>query len=235
MPPRSFEQLARAGREHRRVTAASVARRNTDVRFAYEQIRSLIREGPVAAGTLLESRLVDELGAGRNAVRAALRRLTDEGLLARSPKRGTAQTRRILQCRVDDVLPGVTGNDGPVTIHRLGHEVHTGIGPLRIDYGRLPAAVLLVEQLAVLAGEPIYRRLICIPHDEPEEACGGEQISATITATSADTDMASDLQIPLGQPLILRRLVHTDRDGAVRQVSFTHFRGDRVAIVDGTR
>jgi GntR family transcriptional regulator, rspAB operon transcriptional repressor len=57
-------------------------------RRAYLRLRSMIFEGGLQAGTVLnEGRLAEELGMSKTPVRAALRTLRHEGLLERGPRR----------------------------------------------------------------------------------------------------------------------------------------------------
>jgi DNA-binding GntR family transcriptional regulator len=53
---------------------------------------------------------------------------------------------------------------------------------------------------------------------------------SAVEAVPAAGGVAELLGLPAGRPVLLRQLVMHDDEGSVREVSFTHFRGDRIAL-----
>lgn len=54
---------------------------------------------------------------------------------------------------------------------------------------------------------------------------------SSVEAVRSDARTALSLRVPVGSPMILREMVLTADDGVVRELSFTHFRADRVALL----
>ncbi|MBO3089604.1 GntR family transcriptional regulator [Cellulomonas dongxiuzhuiae] len=257
MPPRSFEELERERLVHSRARRRTVADRHTSPRRAYEQLRSAIRSGRLLDGRAFdEQRLVDELGASRNSVRSALQHLTREGLLERRTKTGTQVRHPFMRIPIGELLPSdvtVPGRYPQVVVHDLGSRVSTPDPEVEteLETGR---DVLVMEHVGLFGGTPAYHRIAYLPlHDPPEVVlarvaalheqllcfaasfrsifgCPAGEWKASVEAVAADAVLAAHLTVPERSPVLLRELVLRDSAGRVRDLSFTHFRGDMVAI-----
>jgi GntR family transcriptional regulator len=255
--PRSFEDLERERLVHSRARRQTVPVRHTSPRRAYEQLRSAIRSGQLLDGESFdERRLVDELGASRNSVRSALQLLTREGLLERRTKTGTQVRHSILRIPIGELLPSdvtVPGRYPQVAVHDLGNRVATPDPDVEteLETGR---SVLVMEHVGVIGGEPAYHRIAYLPlYDPPEDVlrrvavlheqlenfddsfrfvfgCPLGEWKASVEAVAADAVLAAHLTVPERAPMLLRELVLRDSAGRVRDMSYTHFRGDMVAI-----
>lgn len=253
-----------AGRqEHARQLRERRPARQASPRRAYEQLRSSIRVGSVGPDELLaELRLGEQLGVSRNSVRAALQLLAEEGLVVRRTKTGTRTSQRsIVEIPVGEVLPRDFDDRArypEITVHHLGYEVVRSPEAVRVPLSMPDRPTLVIEQLSVWHGEPLYIRTGYIPLHEPPEDLLARVSSldadlrsfaesfrylfgrapgrrrAAVEAVPATSDTAGLLELPVGRPILLRQLVMHDDEGAVREVSFTHFRGDRVALASGS-
>jgi len=52
----------------------------------------------------------------------------------------------------------------------------------------------------------------------------------SVEAVRSDRRTATAMRVPVGAPMILRQMLLTDEHGWVRELSFTHFRADRVTL-----
>jgi len=209
---------------------------------------------------LVENRLGEQLGVSRNSVRAALQILAEEGLVVRRTKTGTRTSQGIVEIPVGEALPQALadGDELPaITIRHLAHQIARPPDRVRIPLGMPERPLLVVEHLALWHGEPLYLRTGYIPMHEPSEdilarlseadddpssaehivrnlfGAGPHTRRAAVEAVPATDETARLLGLPPGRPVLLRQLVMEDEHGAVREVSFTHFRGDRVALATG--
>lgn len=124
----------------------------------YLVLREQLAEGRYAAGVPPEMRLMQEFGVARVTVRKALARLAAEGLIERSPGRGTVA--------VADVAarsPGAPRRGGAASRAQLGglleNIVSMGLATkVRvIECGLLPASTLVAGRLALVAGTPVQK------------------------------------------------------------------------------
>lgn len=117
-------------------------------------------------------------------------------------------------------------------------------------------SVAMIEQIGVLNDNPLfvrvtYRRSTDLPGvirvegklaaaDGAPTAASfaqryGRPVGRSLTAIEAvrpDKRTAVALRVPPGVPMLVRELLLEDIDGVVRELSFTHFRSDRVTIGD---
>lgn len=255
----SADAIEQGRMEHARHWRRRRPHRRVSPRRAYEQLRAGIRVGSVGPDAQLgELLLGEQLGVSRNSIRAALQMLAVEGLVERRTKTGTRPSRRIVEIPVGEVLPRDAGEYAAITVRQLGHAL---VHPpetvrARLDIPHQP--VLEVEQLGVWHGEPLYVRTGYLPLwespqvilDRMAELHADLQSFTTsfthlfgrppgrwecaVEAVPATAPFADLLGIPAGRPLLLRELVMRDDEGAVREFSFTHLRGDRVALCAGS-
>lgn len=132
--------------------------------------------------------------------------------------------------------------------------VRAGLGEA---FGDGVDSVLLLEQVGFVGGQPLYlrvgynvtalsaeefgRRLEQAHVDYPPIAEVFQLLfdvpygssSSVVEAVSCEERAADLLGIAEGSPVLLRELMTRQLDGTPRELSFTHFRGDRVAIFGG--
>jgi GntR family transcriptional regulator len=100
---------------------------------------------------------------------------------------------------------------------------------VRVTYRRstdLPGVIRVEGRLAAADGAPTVAGF--------EDRYGrppGRSLTA-VEAVRPDKRTATAMRVPEGTPMLVRELILEDLDGVVRELSFTHFRSDRVAIED---
>jgi GntR family transcriptional regulator len=258
MTSASADAIEQGRIEHARHWRRRRPHRRVAPRRAYEQLRSSIRVGSVGPESQLgELWLGEQLGVSRNSIRAALQMLAVEGLVVRRTKTGTRPSQRIVEIPVGEVLPRDSGEYPAITVLQLGHAVVHPPETVRARLGIPDQPVLEVEQVAVWQGEPLYVRTGYLPLREDADAIVArmQELHAdlqsfadsfrhlfgrpsgrwecAVEAVPAAGHTAELLGLAPGRPVLLRELVMHDDLGAVREVSFTHFRGDRVALSAG--
>lgn len=118
------------------------------------------------------------------------------------------------------------------------------------------SAVTMMEELGTVAGQPLFVRVSYYSLGDSDEA-GWRRGRAAALSNSPDlqsvfrvrfdTDLADSrvsieavrpdrrtaelLRVPTATPMVLRQVMLTDVHGVVRELSFTHFRADRVSVV----
>lgn len=112
--------------------------------------------------------------------------------------------------------------------------------------------ILVHEQLGWYRDEPLFLRIGYLPmladdaadgvvldasHSSPIEetfeivfGVPFGRASASIEAVPCDPEVAELMGLEPGWPMLVREMVLRDRDGQAREYSYTHFRGDRVAL-----
>lgn len=218
-----------------------------------QQLRQMLHRAEYRNGKLLPSEvaLAKEFRVSRNTLRAAMARLGLEGLLQRTPKVGTRvaakpphssleawesfteEMRRqgITVENFEQELISETANDEVASA--LGVEPGTSVWKLRRLRGwdGVPA-VLAVSWMHPAIGitgaedfsRPLYRVLGetggMIPHTSREE----------ITAIGADAALAEDLQITVGEAVLLRKRVISDSSAQVLEFNLNYYRTDRYTL-----
>jgi GntR family transcriptional regulator len=227
-------------------------------RRAYELIRASIRSGSVGPGDpLLEHVLVRALGTSRNSVRKALQILAEEGVVTREVRDGTRVRRGISMFAVDAMVPPeMLDRDGqPYRIEKMYRGTVTAPEIVQTRLGVTNTDVLMIEYLAILGQDPLYVRTIYFPLaednkqfldqagaliDHPvalEESFAALHhtpmglVEATLEAVPCEGRTATLLGVCVGAPVLLHELALLDTHGLVREVSYTHYRGDRAALV----
>jgi DNA-binding GntR family transcriptional regulator len=233
----------------------------TSPRRVYELIRSMIRRGTATSETALgEAELVQHLGASRNAVRRALQMLADDGVVVRQRRAGTSVLHDIVAVRDGEVGPRAyegAADEGRLRVSNLECRRISTPPAVQQGLGSDVASVLVLEQVGFVGGAPLYLRVgynvtdlsvdeflrrIDLNHVHyPPIAQVFESLfdapygssSSVVEAVSCEDRAASLLGISEGSPVLLRELMTRQTDGTPRELSFTHFRGDRVAIFGG--
>ena len=100
-----------------RAAAAPIGNRQTEADDAYATLRSIIRSGELGPGErLVEIDLADRLALGRAAIRTALARLEQDGLVERAPYRG-ARVRVIGEAEAVEILEARGALEGVAARH----------------------------------------------------------------------------------------------------------------------
>ena len=257
--PREDEPARRA--EFERARRARTPEVHTSPRRVYELVRSMIRRGTMPHdNALAEATLVAQLGASRNAVRRALQMLAEDGVVVRQRRAGTSVAHDIVAVRDGEVGPRAwagAADHGRLQVTTLECRRITAPAPVSAALGEDTATVVLLEQLGSVEGSPLYlrvgynvtdlheeefaRRIEANNVDYPPIATVFQRLfdtpygssSSVVEAISCSERAADLLGVPVGSPVLLRELMTREADGTPREMSFTHFRGDRVAIFGG--
>lgn len=235
---------------------------HTSPRRVYELIRSSIRRGTIPHDSALsEEQLISTLGASRNSVRKALQMLADDGVVVRQRRSGTSIAHDIVSVREGEVGPRAwagTPDAGRLTVQTLEcRRIDAPVG-LKHLLGEDVPSVILIEQTGSVGSQPLYLRVgYCLTdldeasfieqiershNDYPPISVVHERIfgrpfgasTSSVEAISCQERAAALLHVPVGSPVLLRELLTRDSDGVPTELSFTHFRGDRVAILGST-
>lgn len=142
-----------------------------------------------------------------------------------------------------------------ITLHLVEHSVVAASPLVQVRMATSDESVSMVEEIGMLDGRPLFVRITYrLQTDAPSltrvggalhagnavserdfaERYGqpaGRSVSA-IEAVRSDKRTATAMRIPVGTPMLARELVLEDATGCVRELSFTHFRSDRVAVAD---
>ncbi|GAB7005526.1 hypothetical protein JCM18899A_29990 [Nocardioides sp. AN3] len=227
-------------------------RLNNSQRRTYDLLRSTLQHGR-GSQYLVEGELSDALSASRNTVRAVLQQLAKEGMVTRSPKRGTHSEPQIL-LQLTDIAPveeyGSAGEKVHTQLRTLEYQT-LGCPQVVRERLELPMgwSVLMIESLMTQAdGAPLGLSTSYIAlspddaHDvivdEPDpivflEKNMGVQIAGsrtTISATAADVQSAQLVGVELGAPMIFLEDVLEDENGRAWALFQSRLRSDRIAF-----
>ncbi|MEM0986586.1 MAG: GntR family transcriptional regulator [Pseudomonadota bacterium] len=221
-------------------------------RQIYAHLKDQILSGAIAANARLpaEQELVERLGVSRITVKRAMNELAMSGFVRRQRGRGTVVVFNAAAPTVkgsfDTLIDGLTrmGMDTDVRLIRSETVVaEPAIAEaLELDIG---APVRRIVRLRHLEGEPFSYLITSLPIDVAsgftDEELGSESLIAllersghapqdaeqTITAISAPPDMATDLGIAPGAPLLrIHRIMRDGTDRPVQDIT-AHYRADR--------
>jgi GntR family transcriptional regulator len=226
-------------------------RLNNSLRRTYDLLRSTLQNGQ-GDQSLVEGELTDALSASRNTVRAVLQQLAKEGLVTRSPKRGT-RSAGSLMLRINNLSPvkEFGGGDSNIRTELRTLEYRT-LGGLRMVRERLQIppgwTVLMIESLLLQDDQPLGISVSYIAL-HPDQCCNLEvdepdpilflekhldiKITgsrATIGATAADEQSAALVGVELGAPMIFLEDILEDENGQPRALSQFRMRSDRIAF-----
>ena len=225
-------------------------RLNNSLRRTYDLLRSTLQNGS-GDQSLVEGELTEALSASRNTVRAVLQQLAKEGLITRSPKRGT-RSAGSLMLRINSLSPVKEfGGDASIRTELRTLEYRT-LGCLRMvrERLRLPPGwtVLMIESLLVQDNQPlgISVSYIALHPDQPRNLQVDEPDAilflerqldvrivgsrTTIGATAADEQSAALVGVELGAPMIFLEDILEDETGQPRALSQFRMRSDRIAF-----
>jgi DNA-binding GntR family transcriptional regulator len=229
----------------------------TSARRAYELLRTMLRVGQLSTGrSLQEDALAATLGASRNAVRKALQQLADEGLLVRQQKSGTRLVHEMIHVDGGQVVPrgmalGLDGGRLTISQARIETVMLSPVVQMKLEtdaqVGILSESRFFVDDVPIslrigyVSGDPeaVTRSLSSFSTDNPPpypdafralyDAEFGSSHS-TVEAISCEERTAEILGIEVGSPILLNEVVVRDIDGVARELSYTYYRSDRVAV-----
>lgn len=225
-------------------------RLNNSLRRTYDLLRSTLQNGH-SDQFLVEGELIDALSASRNTVRTVLQQLAKDGLVTRSPKRGTRSAGAVM-LRINQLAPvREFGGDASIRTELKTLEFRP-LGDFRMVRERLRLSsdwsVLMVESLLVQATQPLGISVSYIavrpdqaPHlhfDEPDPILFLERhldvkitgSRTTIGATAADEQSAALVGVEVGAPMIFLEDILEDAGGQPRALSQFRMRSDRIAF-----
>lgn len=233
--------------ERRRTEAQGVAAANRSIARVYDLVRTYLPR--LEPGDILsEADLVRSMSSSRNAVRAALQLLTNDGLLTRKTKVGT-RAGHSLSVPLDALLPDI---DKPAV--GMSAEIRTRIGyaPTFIqEMFNLPpgAAVAATNGLLSSNGQRIGVNAGYIPLTRAEAMRADELVANTsgvidfledslgvtvagsrarIGALGCDPETASRIGAAVGAPMLWLEMVFVDHRGRDRALLHVRYRADYV-------
>jgi GntR family transcriptional regulator len=242
-------------RARERARSAGVVRQRSPLRL-HALIRSGIRLGLLPSmAQLVEGQLIDAYATSRNAVRETMSLLAEEGLVSRSPGRGTVVAGMIHELALEDISPrrGSLSDTGRGGQHEYSNvEIETACIPLTpLLRNRLRTKqpwVWVTEWLTLRGGEPL---LVYINYSlgssarelGTDEASDGLQaifrrtygaelarIDTTVESVTCDERTGRALGVEPGSPLLFRERVMIDVDGVPRECNHTFFPGGKVSL-----
>lgn len=241
---------------HPRSVAGSAqrrGRRQSSARRVYDLLRAGIRRGDIGSDeSLVEEHLVEALSASRQAVREALQTLAAEGLVTRRRRTGTTVSGAILDISADQLMHLSPETDGLAesTIETI-EEMDLPSPPWMRERLAIPDSeqVRMVEEVIRIQDEVIcvrvsYKPLSRLPLRmvtevadlatafETANGVALASVESLVEAVSADPLTAELLGVPHGAPLLVREVLLTDADGLPRDLSYTHYRGDRICFTN---
>ncbi|MER5465040.1 GntR family transcriptional regulator [Streptomyces sp. NPDC002668] len=226
-------------------------RLNNSMRRAYDLLRSSLQSS-CEGQYLVEAELTGALSASRNTVRAVLQLLAKDGLVTRSPKRGT-RSARVTTLRINHIAP-VEAFGGERAIHtQLRALEYQTLGCPGLVRERLQLVgdwtVLMMESL-LLQHEMVLGISVSYVALSPEESRGvvvdepdailflekhfdvrirGSK-STTIGAIAADEQSAWLVGVEVGAPMLFLEDVLEDEQGQPRALSQFRLRSDLIAF-----
>ena len=221
-------------------------------RQIYDIFQQQIVSGRVAKNAHLpsEQEIIEALGVSRITVRRALNELAASGLVKRQRGRGTVVTFNaaapMVKASFENLIAGLTRMGVETEVRLIDCKM---IKPPRAlaSMMELPAGekVQRIVRLRTLQGEPFSYLITHVPEYVAQsynskalasasliellDAAGHRPSAAaqTITAVSADEDIANALQIGVGLPLLRIHRLMRDKDDNVVQEITAHYRADR--------
>jgi GntR family transcriptional regulator len=211
-----------------------------------------IRDGAYHDGLPGERELAAEFGVARVTIRSALKRLAQQGLVARRQRRGTVAvsgrhgpTRRLLRDHIDKFLD----HDRPTKRKVIGFEVVPATPAVAQALDLEPAEhVLRVVRVRSAGATPITYTEVFVPARlarsitrtalnrrsfiEVLEAAGVRIMTAdqSVGSEGAPPHVASALGVPLLCPMLKVRRVIRGHDGMAVQLLLGWYRADRLEL-----
>ncbi|MWV48271.1 UTRA domain-containing protein [Rathayibacter sp. VKM Ac-2803] len=241
---REFRRLARERASEQKVV------RMRSVLSVHGALRTGLRTGTIAPSDRLEeSVLVRKYSVSRNAVRAALRLLVDEGVVSRAPRAGTVILCGLADVRIDNGVAWARAEDAD---HELVTTESRWIPSTPITRTMLDTddtQVHCTEMVDLLDGEPslLYARFCLAAGAGRASVSGGRDgsfealfaetygsrigsIDCWVEAKGADERAAAQLGVAPGTALLVKSRQIRGEDGVPREYSVTHYLASRVAL-----
>jgi GntR family transcriptional regulator len=221
--------------------------RQRSARRVYDLLRAAIRSGAVEQRDLfVEHDLIRTFGASRSAVREALQMLVDDGLVIRAPRIGTVLTGTVHEVSV--TVPS-TDNDVPghYTIEKLDERTITSpflAHRIEADHDRLA----LQEYRMFIEGQPMSVITIYASASHVRTApyfdslldrtgaferrfgVGMGHTESSIEAVACEPRTARLLTLADHAPVLRLETLIFDETGRPRELSYSHYRADRIAM-----
>jgi DNA-binding GntR family transcriptional regulator len=212
-------------------------------------LRSSLRTGLIGADEHLEeAALVDRFSVSRNAVRAALSLLAEEGVVSRSPRAGTIVRAAIADVHIDNGVGWSTAAAGLDAFEVVEDRTAPATPLTRLYLADEGAEVHLTEIVHLRGGEPVllYSRFSLPGPQRPlvmdssstgfgaqfASAYGGPlgAVDCWVEAVEADAQVAERLAVPEGTALLVKSRVLSTADGRPREFSITHYVASRTTL-----
>jgi GntR family transcriptional regulator len=244
-------QTSLRGTSPHTVTDDPKSSRQRSARRVYDLLRAAIRSGAIEQRDLfVEHSIMRNFGTSRTSVREALQMLADDGLVIRAPRIGTVLTGSIEEIPVHEA-PGETPavlEDSPgysvelldqrtITSPYLARRIESDDPRLAVQEYRLVQHGRPIEVLTIYAtAAPVQQ----VPYfDKLVDRWGSFErrfgvpvgvVTSTIEAVACEPRTAQLLQLADKAPVLRRETLVRDADGAARELSYAHYRADRVAL-----
>jgi GntR family transcriptional regulator len=216
----------------------------------YVQLAEGFRRRIAAKGWQVGSRLPNvedlagEYGVARITVRQAMDILEHEGLVSRSPRRGTHVLKQPVVLRVhhmtaqwDDFMSSNSGGGSKVITNAVAKvlpAVAPEDGPVRGEFRHLRLISYQTGGLPLLLRETFVKRNIYLKIEKRIETISmmnllgehAEEVTIFNQIRAADQSIAKMLQIPLGTPILEGRHIGVDENGSVIFIDIPILRGD---------
>jgi GntR family transcriptional regulator len=215
-----------------------------------DQLRLAIRTGWPARAKFDEFTLRSELGASRTAVREALQQLAAEGLVSREASRGTVLSGSIRLIPVAEhdgagedavLIDTIDSHRVPSTAYlreMLSTDATTLVCTRHLFTSpRLPGPIgVRTSYHRVEVERPVRRQApVGVLAETFAEVFGAalSDVQSRFSAERASLEVARALRVPQGTVVLTREQRLSSTRGRVEELSFGHFRSDRVAFTEG--
>jgi len=227
----------------------SAGNRNTLSRRVHDMLLASVREGIYAEDqVLVEDQLIAALDASRTAVREALRKLADEGVVVRHPRSGTIVVNTGVRIALEDIrVADAPSDEMDIVITEQRTVPSTSL--LRTRLSTSDRRLRMIENHFALKGAVIGIRTAYFRSSFDAVSYEGRaamsevasrffgrtvsRIDTSIGATTADSRTARILGISEGSAVVVRNQTFYDSHERPIQIAFDHYRADRVTFVHG--
>jgi DNA-binding GntR family transcriptional regulator len=218
-------------------------------------MRSAFRRGLLASSeSLSEAALTRRFGATREAVRSALRRFTEDGVLERQRRNGTWFTAEPDKILGDRMFPVINGARTEVsTLVALDESIISSSAIMREILETDALEFVRFEQLLLLRGVPTALRILYTPvtylsgritdmYNATAPMTGGYEsdfevlfgtkvgrITSVIEAIAAPEEIRP-LDVTAGDILLSRETIAYDRDSVPRMLAYTAYKASVSAV-----
>ncbi|MFZ2176335.1 MAG: GntR family transcriptional regulator [Rhodococcus sp. (in: high G+C Gram-positive bacteria)] len=232
---------------HPRAAGGSAGGRNTLSRRVHDMLLASVRFGIYAEDqVLVEDQLIACCDASRSAVREALRKLAEDGVVQRHPRSGTIVVNTGVQIALEDIaLLGATNEEIEILITEQRMVPSTAL--LRTRLSAADQQLRMIENLFLLKGDVIGLRTAYFRSSFNTVTYSGRadmaevvasffgrtvsRIETSVSASMCDARTARIFQVQEGAPVLVRNQTFFDLQDRPIQIVFDHYRADRVAFI----